>query len=85
MNKGLAEKFGARLRLLRLVSRMTLQDVADKTGVTNTHICYLEKGRTQNPGLKLLLALANVFNMSVSELIEDMPHTKSRRKHPVKK
>ena len=43
--------FGARIAEFRRGRNESLQQVADKVGVTKTHIWELERGRTKNPSL----------------------------------
>jgi len=63
----------ARIRELRLKSGDSLQDVADAIGVSKTHIWELEKGRSQNPSVELLVKLADHFKVTIASLVgEDM-------------
>ena len=63
----------ARLLKLREKSGESLQQVADAVGVSKAHIWELEMGRTNNPSMSLLTALADHFKTSVAALVgEDL-------------
>ncbi|MCU7937096.1 MAG: helix-turn-helix domain-containing protein [Candidatus Thiodiazotropha sp. (ex Dulcina madagascariensis)] len=58
----------ATLRELRAKKKASLQKVADAVGVSKPHIWELEKGKTKNPSLDLLKALAKYFEVSLDYL-----------------
>jgi transcriptional regulator with XRE-family HTH domain len=60
---------GARIATLRRDKNESLQDVAAAVGVTKTHIWELERGRTENPSLKVIQRLADHFGVSVASLV----------------
>lgn len=65
-----------RLNQLRLKKGSSFQDVADKIGVSKTHIWELEKGRSENPSLEMLTKLADYFNVTIRYLVgEDVTAT----------
>ncbi len=57
------------LRALRRARRVSLQTVADAVKVSKPHIWELEVGRSDNPGIKLVVRLAAYYGVSVAELI----------------
>ena len=63
--------FGARIAELRRVRNESLQQVADKVGVTKTHIWELERGRTKNPSLSVIQGLADHFGVSIASLVDE--------------
>ena len=63
--------FGARIAELRRVRNESLQQVADKVGVTKTHIWDLERGRTKNPSLTVIQGLADHFGVSIASLVDE--------------
>ena len=63
--------FGARIAELRRDRGESLQQVADKVGVTKTHIWELERGDTQNPSLKVIQGLADHFGVSIASLVDE--------------
>jgi len=70
VSKGHTE-LGQRLRSLRKQRSLTSQEVADAVGTTQSHLCAIERARTASPRFKLLRALAEYFEMSISELVGD--------------
>jgi len=63
----------ATLKQLRLKNRRSLQDVADAVGASKTHIWDLETGRSSNPSMELLTALADYYQVRVSDLVGENP------------
>lgn len=61
-------KFRASMRYHRLRQGLSLQDVADATGYSKTHIWEVDQGRTDNPSLMLAICLASLFKVTVSEM-----------------
>jgi transcriptional regulator with XRE-family HTH domain len=66
--------FGAKLLKLRVQSRQSLQDVATAIGVSKTHLWEMEKGRSANPSVDILTAIANHFRVSIAELVGENPN-----------
>lgn len=58
-------------------SGQSLQDVADKVGVSKAHIWELELGKSTNPGVELLKRLAEHFRVTVSYLVGEDEVNKS--------
>lgn len=69
-------KLGLRLRLMRKQRALTSQEVANAVGMTQSHLCAMERGQTDNPRLNILRGLAEYYGLTVSELVgehaEDM-------------
>lgn len=61
--------FAMRLKISRALRGESLQDVADAVGISKPHVWDMETGRSDNPGLKILRALAQHFGVTVSWLI----------------
>ncbi len=59
--------FGERLRELR--GDKTLRETADTFGMSLSYLSDLERGRTI-PSIKMIVHLANLYQMSVVDLIE---------------
>ena len=57
-----------RLFSLRQKSGESLQEVADKVGVSKAHIWELEKGRSRNPSFELVRKLAAHYGVSIDVL-----------------
>ncbi len=62
-----------KLRALRSREKESLQQVADAINVSKAHVWELEMGRSSNPSLEILKALAAHFNVSLAYLVEDEP------------
>ena len=62
-----------KMRALRSKSGESLQQVADAIKVSKAHVWELETGRSRNPSIDILKALANHFGVSLSYLVEDEP------------
>ena len=64
---------GTQLSALRRKRGQSLQDVAETVGVSRAHIWELEKGRTANPSMSLVVRLADHLGLSVGFVIgEDL-------------
>lgn len=63
------ETLGERIRRLRLASGLLQADFARSLGLaSHSHVSYLESGRKE-PSIKLLIQIADYFEMSVDDLI----------------
>ena len=65
--------FARKLSQLRIANRMSLQDVATAIGVSKAHVFNLEKGTTANPSMELVVKLATLFRVRVSDMVGDNP------------
>lgn len=65
--------FAAKLHNLRISQRLSLQNVADKVGISKAHVFNLEKGITANPSMDLVIKLAELFRVRVADLVGDDP------------
>jgi transcriptional regulator with XRE-family HTH domain len=64
-------EIGEHLFSLRQKSGKSLQEVADKVGVSKAHIWELEKGRSKKPSFDLVRRLASHYGVSVDVLTGD--------------
>jgi transcriptional regulator with XRE-family HTH domain len=76
-----------RLRELRRVRRLTLENAARRAGLSPAHLSRLETGRRQ-PSLPMLLGLARTYGTTVSELLGELaperdPIVRAARMEPV--
>lgn len=62
---------GMRLRRLRHESGKTLRQVSIDSGVTENQILSIESGRTENPGIMTLAAIASAIGCKVGDLVRD--------------
>jgi transcriptional regulator with XRE-family HTH domain len=65
--------FARKLHDLRVAKRLSLQDVANKVGISKAHVFNLEKGITANPSMDLVVKLADLFRVRVADLVGENP------------
>ncbi len=63
-------KLGATIRRLRLAKKMTLQELADRSGVSTGMLSQLERDRA-NPSLRVLSQVRDALGASLSALFAD--------------
>jgi transcriptional regulator with XRE-family HTH domain len=62
--------FGEYLKNLREQRKLSLRDVAAKTGMSYSYLTQIEHGRRRPPGADLLKKLAPVYGVSVRDLLK---------------
>jgi transcriptional regulator with XRE-family HTH domain len=67
-------RLGERLRRLRSARRLSLRDLADRSGLTASFISQIERGKA-SPSITSLARLAEVFEVPVGHFFEPMPST----------
>lgn len=65
------EKVGKVLRDLRLEQDLSMRELADKLGFTDSKICRIENGDT-HLSLEDAIRIVNLFDTSLSELIKQI-------------
>jgi len=65
-----------RIKELRKQRSWSQQKLAEKTNLSFNVITKIEQGLTKHPTLKTLLKLADVFNISLDELIKRETYNK---------
>ena len=60
--------FGAKVEAARKKKGLTQEELADKTGVSQSMINHIEKGR-KKPSLDIAIAIAREFNTTVDSLL----------------
>lgn len=63
-------KIGKRVRESRLAKNYSLQDLADRVGVSISYLSKVESGAIKEPAGPVLVRLARVFDWSMEELYE---------------
>ncbi len=71
-------RFGARLRHAREASRMSLGDVAARSGVTKSFLSRVERDKT-SPSVASLVSICDALGLSVAELFQTPQTTVVRR------
>src|SRR5512147_1439130 len=67
---------GARIQQYRRDKRLTLQGLADKTGLTKGYLSKIEKAK-KAPPVSTLINLSKAFGISVSEILGEGEDSKS--------
>ena len=65
----MASAFGTRLRRLREVKKLTLQQVADAVGCTKAYIWELEMKDGQRPSAERIQAIAKVLGVTMEDVM----------------
>jgi transcriptional regulator with XRE-family HTH domain len=65
------DRFGEKLRALRIEKGLTLKGLASRLGYnSHSYISEIESGRKQ-PSVEFILLVARVFNVTTDELMKD--------------
>lgn len=64
------ENFGEYLKGLRQEQKLSLRDVAAKTGVSISYLAQIEHGRKKSPSPEILKRLAPIYNVPVRDLLK---------------
>lgn len=65
------KNFGLNLKLYRLKSEMSQEDVANKTGFSCPYISNVESGK-HNISLANALKFAQIFNKTIEDMIKEL-------------
>jgi transcriptional regulator with XRE-family HTH domain len=66
----MVENFGEYLRSLRVEKRLSLREVEEKSGVSNSYLGLIERGQRPVPGADILKKLAPVYDVPVRDLLK---------------
>lgn len=61
---------GSKVREMRKRSHKTLRQISIESNVTEAQIMNIETGKTQNPGIVTLAALATAMGCSVEDFMD---------------
>jgi transcriptional regulator with XRE-family HTH domain len=81
----LEEKIGDRVRRLREAADLRQQDLATAAGVAISIITQIEQGRTTDPRLSTLAAIAKGLGMDLRDLVAGLRISGLRRKRRPRK
>ncbi len=70
------EEIGKRIKKIRLSKKFTLQDVANKTGLSSGYLSKLEKSK-KSPPISTLISIAAAFDVTVSVLLGEISEDES--------
>ncbi|MGI2336159.1 MAG: helix-turn-helix domain-containing protein [Dehalogenimonas sp.] len=62
--------FGGYIRQLRQKQRLSLRDVAQKTGISYSYLAQIEHGRRNPPGPDFMKRLAPVYQVTLRDLLK---------------
>ncbi|KTB47861.1 Helix-turn-helix domain [Dehalogenimonas alkenigignens] len=62
--------FGGYIRQLRQKQRLSLRDVAQKTGISYSYLAQIEQGRRNPPGPDFMKRLAPVYQVTLRDLLK---------------
>lgn len=65
-------KIGQRIRKFRKACGLSQEQLAEKIGISVTHMSHIETGNTKL-SLPVLVAISNVLNVQTDELLYDTP------------
>jgi transcriptional regulator with XRE-family HTH domain len=65
----MVENFGEYLRTLRTEKKLSLREVEAQSGVSNSYLGLIERGRRPIPGADILKKLAPVYDVPVRDLL----------------
>jgi len=71
MESGIYIKIGKRVKQIRLESKITLQEVSEKAGVSKSLVSKIENGRTI-PSLPVLLQIINALKTDTASFFQDI-------------
>ncbi|MCK6208150.1 helix-turn-helix domain-containing protein [Bacillus infantis] len=61
---------GGRIKRLRLLRGFSINELAEKSGVSKSYLSYIERDIQKNPSLQVLSKLAKTLGTSVEELLD---------------
>ena len=73
-------KIGQRVRKYRKAKNLSQEELAEKIGISVTHMSHIETGNTKL-SLPVLVDLANELEVQADELLSDAPSGKSSLKN----
>jgi len=60
-----------KIRQYRKDKKITLKELASRTGISIGYLCHLEKGTRSNPSTKIMEKIAESLNKSITEVFFD--------------
>lgn len=64
------QKFGAKLRTLRMKRELTTRELGDMLDVDQSYITRMENGK-RHPNVVMAIKIADIFNVTVDQLVRD--------------
>jgi transcriptional regulator with XRE-family HTH domain len=73
-------KLGTRVCHLRELKGLSISAMAEQAGLAKSALTKLERGGTENPGVRTLSALCKVLGVTLPELLEEKPAGRDPRR-----
>lgn len=64
------------IRELRLMKEMTLDELSEKSGVSKSYLSVLERGKINNPSLRILIQISNALDVDIDQFVRPLPSLK---------
>lgn len=68
-DEALVRKIGINAKGVRKARRMTLQEVADRSGLAKSYVWEIEKGMGTNPSITVLSKLCGALGCSLDQIV----------------
>ncbi len=75
-------KLGQRIRKFRKANKLSQEQLAEKTGISVTHLSHIETGNTKL-SLSVFVAIAETLSVQADELLYDTPNGKTLAKQDI--
>lgn len=69
-DNAISQEFGRRVAVMRRTQKITLDQLADRSGVSRSMLSQIERGKA-NPTLAVAARIADAFGLSIVHLIEE--------------
>jgi transcriptional regulator with XRE-family HTH domain len=63
-------ELGTKIKLARKVKGWSLRDLEERSGISNPYLSQLERGLVENPSIWKILKLAEVFGLTINDLVD---------------
>ncbi len=75
-------KIGQRIRKFRKANKLSQEQLAEKTGISITHLSHIETGNTKL-SLPVLVSISEVLSVQTDELLYDSPNGEAMTKQDI--
>lgn len=75
-------KLGQRIRKFRKANKLSQEELAEKTGISVTHLSHIETGNTKL-SLSVFVEIAEALSVQADELLYDTPNGKALAKQDI--
>ncbi|MGL4731517.1 MAG: helix-turn-helix domain-containing protein [Clostridium sp.] len=64
------QNLGTRIKEIRETKNMSIYQLANISGLSDSHLGRIENGKRDNPGINTVIKIAEALNITVEDLIE---------------